>query len=279
MAEYIKAETIWDAAAKNGLTTASIFWPITCGAKNINWNMPEVHTHGSENQIVEALRLGNRKFQLSALLRHGTKLRGFCPIHLDNFISSVASDLIKKNRPDLTLIHLFAYDLISHLVGSRDEELNRARKSLDKSLGKIMESAENSDILVFSDHGHFDVSETIDLCRLFGSKLYEQCGGSAFFTQQPEDVEKYSWFERFLSEQEMDESGYAGLAGCGIAAKKGYCFAEEKQYRSNHGYPADYEDYNVFYAFLSRDTSLPKPKYGDVRDITAIIHESIGSNT
>ena len=44
--EDIRVETLWDAAAKAGRTTASIQWPVTVGAK-ITWNIPEFWRAGT----------------------------------------------------------------------------------------------------------------------------------------------------------------------------------------------------------------------------------------
>ena len=298
LASHIKEKTIWDAARKQGLKVASILWPVTCGA-DIKWHMPEAHVHGNEKQIIENIRHGSKLFQLQAFFKYGKKLKGFTPVGLDDFSTSVAYDLLKKKRPDLTLIHLLAFDSLSHRHGSRSAEIGEAKKSLDISLGRILKAAEgmtDATILAFSDHGHFDVSQMVNLNQIFGENVYEQCGGCAFFkhanicgvsqqSQVPEfnQIENFPWFERFLTEQEMLESGYYKVAALGIAAKKGYCFSDEKQHNSNHGYPADYEDYNVFYAIKGKHTSNENQNIfktaflnGDIRDITELIKQILG---
>src|SRR5262249_30701724 len=40
-AEDIKAPTLWDAARQAGMTTASIQWPVSVGAR-VSWNIPEM---------------------------------------------------------------------------------------------------------------------------------------------------------------------------------------------------------------------------------------------
>jgi len=270
MASYIKQPTIWDAAHKKGLKIASILWPVTGKAK-IKWNLPETHITKGQNQLVQNLKNGSPLFQIKAFLKHGKKMNGLDPICLDNFTSSVAADVIKQKRPGLTLIHLLAYDTTSHYHGSKSEALVRACKSLDDSVGKILTAAGDQTVLMFSDHGHLDVEETIDLRKIFDN-VYEQCGGSAFFKSLA-DAKNHPWFGRLLTQEEMEVSGYAGKAVFGIAAKQGYCFGTGA-YKSNHGYPADYPDYNVFYAIAGRNfspaTKLER-KYGDVRDITSVI--------
>jgi len=190
---------------------------------------------------------------------------------LDDFSSAVAADLLHKQKPDLTLIHLLAYDFICHDYGSKAEEINAAYKSLDNSVGKILKAADTQPVILFSDHGHFDVDSVVDLSHM--EELYEQCGGSAFFVKQPKDIEKEPWFERFLTQEEIYTSGYSKFAATGIAAKQGYCFAKGN-YKANHGYPTDYPNYNVFYA-ISNARQTHKPLYNDVRDITVIIDKEL----
>jgi len=279
-AEAFRSETVWEAAAKRGLYTAAILWPTTCGAKQIWWNFPEVHTHGNEYQFVEHMRHGSVWFQIRALLVHGLKLWDATAVALDRFTTAITCDLLRKKRPDLTLLHLLAYDLISHKVGSKAKALDKARKSLDDSLGKLLDAAGERPVLVFADHAHLDVQEAVNLEKLFDTELFEQCGGCAFFEQPIEDIENYPWFRRFLTEREMDESGYKDKAAYGIAAKLGYCFAEKKQ-GSNHGYPTDYENYRVFYALGGKHVPPEwptEPVFGDVRDITAVIGSELELN-
>jgi len=263
-AKYINAETIWEAVHRNHMTTAAIFWPVTCGAK-IKWNIP-------------GMCIGSRLLQLRMLIKHGWRLIGISQRGavqtLDNFAAAVSSELLRTRTPDLTLIHLLVYDSTRHKVGGASEELDVARKSLDKNLGKILRAAGERTVLICADHSHLDVEQTVDLRKIFGEELYEQCGGSAFFKKKTEGVENYPWFGRFLTQEEMKVSGYSEFAYCGIAAKKGYEFSKTA-YKSNHGYPTDYENYNVFYAIRGAKTNA-KANYGDIRDIAGIILKELG---
>jgi len=271
-AVLIKSKTIWQAAKEKGLSVATILWPVTCSAK-IKYNLPEVHLTAGQNQIIENFKNGSALFQIKAFLKHGKKMKGLEPICLDDFTSSVAADLLNKQKPDLTLIHLLAYDFTSHDYGSKSEEVKLACKSLDQSVGKILAAAGGQTVLMFSDHGHFDVDEVVNLKSIYKEELYEQCGGSAFFSKLPKDIELQPWFERFLTAEEMETSGYSKYAAGGIAAKVDYCFAKGN-YKSNHGYPADYPDYNVFYAVAGAKRTY-NPIYNDVRDITVIIDKEL----
>ena len=273
-AKLFAAPTIFRAAAQKGLTSGTIAWPVTCGEKGIKWNLPEVHLLPGQSRLREQIRHGSLAFQVMAKLRHGKKMKGLEQPHLDDFFTSVMVDLLREKKPDLAMIHLIAYDDICHRVGISGA-LDIARASLDQNLGRIMAAAsDNAAILVFSDHGHLNVSENIDLAPIFGDILHEQCGGSAFFTRKIEIIEEYPWFGRMLTEEEMDVSGYGGRAAFGIGAARGYSFGSEN-YRANHGYPRDYDEYRVFHAIKNAKNGPHYLPFDDIRNVTAIINQEL----
>jgi predicted AlkP superfamily pyrophosphatase or phosphodiesterase len=274
-AKLFAAPTIFKAAAQKGLNVGTIAWPVTCGEKSIKWNMPEVHLLPGQKRMREQMRHGSFAFQAMAKLRHGKIMQGIMQPYLDYFFTSVMVDLLREKKPDLTMIHLIAYDTICHSVGISDA-LDIARESLDQNLGRITAAADDdAAIIVFSDHGHLNVSENIDLAPIFGDTLYEQCGGSAFFTRKIEIIEEYPWFGRLLTEEEMDISGYGGRAAFGISAARGYSFGGGN-YRANHGYPRDYDDYRIFYAIKNAKKGPHHLPFDDIRNVTAIINQELG---
>ena len=99
-ADSIKSPTIWEVAKKNGLTTCSLFWPVTVGASYIDYNIPEVWSkeegvtlrdvlcsHSTPRGIMEELEderilirevgSGTRAIFEDALRRHNRTLRSF----------------------------------------------------------------------------------------------------------------------------------------------------------------------------------------------------------
>ena len=290
MAKNIKAKTIWEAAREKNLSTAAMLWPVTCGAK-IDYHMPEVHPEKGQNMLFRSLLYGSAAFQIGALLKHGGELikalkgmiHGGGQPELDNFTTAVSCDMLRAKKPDLALVHLIAYDAMFHSRGSKGKEIDIARKAMDTNLGRLLESSKCDTVIVFSDHSQFDVSENINLNAVYGGSVFEQAGGSAFAGKGAEalaeGLEEYPWFGRYLTKEEMEESGYAGKAAFGIAAKRGFVFSENGKYKGNHGYPTDYEDYNVFYSVKGRNfapvqeqTWLKK----HITDITAIIARELG---
>jgi predicted AlkP superfamily pyrophosphatase or phosphodiesterase len=291
MAKYIKARTIWEAAREKKLTTAAMLWPVTCGAK-ISYHMPEVHPEKGQNLLFRSLLYGSVFFQLSTFFKYRKKLieviknlkHGGQP-ELDNLTTSVTCDLLKKKKCDLVLVHLIAYDTLFHFSGSKGKEIEMAKKSLDDNLGRLLECWEENTVIIFSDHSQLDVHETINLDEIYGNAVFEQAGGCAFFHKETKGlalkIEKMPWFERFLTKEEMEESGYADKQVIGIAAKPGYAFSESSKYKGSHGYPSDYNDYNVFYCvkgknFVQHQEQNEHKKH--ITDITAIIAGELNLN-
>ena len=275
-AKLIKARTIFQAAAQKGIKAGTVAWPVTCGAK-IKWNLPEVHLLPGQNRVREHMRHGSAVFQIQALLRHGKKLKGLkiAQPGLDDFLTSVTVDLLRAKKPDLTMIHLLAYDFLCHQTGICDE-LDIARAAMDHNLGRILAAApENATVIIFSDHGHLNVKENIHLASLYGDALLEECGGSAFFARDLENIHKNPWFGRLLTPEEMDLSGYANRAAFGIGAARGYSFGPGN-YRGNHGYPRDYDEYRVFHAVKNAKNGPHNLPFDDIRNVTAIISQELG---
>jgi len=284
MAKYIKSKTIWEAAKEKKLITAAMLWPVTCGAK-IDYLLPEVHAEKGQNLLFRSLLYGSVFFQLSAFLKYCRKvikviknLDHGAQLELDDFTTSVTCDLLKRKKCDLVLVHLIAYDTLFHFYGSKGKEIETAKKALDDNLGRLLDCWGEKTVIIFSDHSQFDVRQNINLNELYGDVVYEQAGGCAFLDKNTDlkvfgFIEK-PWFERYLTQDEMIESGYADKPVFGIAAKQGYAFSEGNKYKGSHGYPADYENYDIFYCVKGKNfTEEHEHKWlkNHITDITAII--------
>lgn len=270
----IKAKTIWKAAREKKLKTAAFLWPVTCGAP-INWHMPEYHKAPKESQILGNLRHGSKWFQLKAFLKHKNQLKGIQQPFLDNFTTNCVQMLLKKKTPDLICVHLIAYDDIFHQVGTQDEaKLNEAKSAIDFNLGKILDAWGDKPYLIFSDHSALNVNQTINLNTYYRHGHFVQNGGSAFTNRIDTSAVDEHWFERYLTKEEMAQSGFSGKFTVGIAAKAGFNFSET-EVKGDHGYPPTYPNYQTFYHF-SRELAYHEKLQGSIRDVTAIIAKELG---
>lgn len=304
-AREIRARTLWQAVAEAGGSVAAVLWPSTGGAREIRWNIPEIPPSPGKNPILENLRAGSKGLQLHMLLRHGKPLLSLNQPGLDSFSTACAAHILRRHRPDLTLVHLTCYDTLCHRYGVDAPELSAAFESLDQNLGRLLAAAgETASVILFSDHAQLNVHTAVipnrileslglirckDLVWIPGPEncFIECCGGSAFFhpgslgesgiAETRAAVAASEGFCRFLSGQEMAECGRGELP-FGFCAEVGYCYdALPKGERGNHGYPPDYPDYGVFYGIRGRESAPGALRHGgSLLDIAPLAAAELG---
>ncbi|MCL2342765.1 MAG: alkaline phosphatase family protein [Firmicutes bacterium] len=304
-ASDIRAKTLWQAVAAAGGSVAAVLWPVTGGSKDIRWNIPESPGRYGPSLITENLKSGSAGLQLRLLLRHWRLLKSLDQPGLDSFVTACASDILRKYRPNLTLVHLTCYDTLCHRYGRGAPELQTAFASLDKNLGLLLDAAgQSASVLIFSDHAQFSVHtvvavnavlQNMGLLRRAGDTwvageshcFIECCGGSAFFHPGSLDengiarvrgvVAASEGFHRFLTAEEMRECGRENLP-FGFCAKIGYCYdAVGKVEKGNHGYPPNYPGYGVFYAVRGeRHEPGSVRRGGSLLDIAALAAKELG---
>jgi predicted AlkP superfamily pyrophosphatase or phosphodiesterase len=139
-------------------------------------------------------------------------------------------DILRRKKPDLALMHLSAFDSFCHSYGESSPEADEALKVMDAALGRLLDAAKAAGtepgVILFSDHAQLPVEHTVlpnkllKEAGLLGRDSYiECCGGSAFFYTGSLDtsqvntlkaqLEASEGFHRWLTEDEMRESGYA----------------------------------------------------------------------
>lgn len=127
----IRAPTLWHAAKAAGLTTASIFWPVTRGAADIDFNL----TEGSEED--------------------------------DARIGDDAVALIERHRPELLTIHFVAFDHRQHESGPFSPEAKATLERIDTAIGRIIAAERkaypDAVVAIVSDHGFFGVTHQVNL--------------------------------------------------------------------------------------------------------------------
>lgn len=299
----LKAVPIWDQAAANGLKTAAVMWPVTAHAKNIRWNVPEIMTKEGESQVSANLRTGSKLIQIYSYLRHKKLLRGIEQPERDRYATASMLDIIKLGNPDLMLMHLTAYDSLCHEHGRGSTETLNALREMDSFLGSLAEAAgfyENKTaVIVFSDHAQLNVHTAVDpnrILEMFGfleyhddgtvrneRAVFQNCDGSSFCFNRGLDEEQMDLIkdavladpavERLLTDEEMEESGYAGQAAFGICAKQGFYFKAVNNEKATHGYPTDYPNYDVFFAVSE---PLPEPESKSILEVNKAAKRILG---
>lgn len=303
--KWIRTTTLYDEAAKKGLTVASLLWPVTAKAK-IRWNFPEIFPHRKgQNQALLTLTNSSFWFALLGVLRHGKGLKGKHEPELDDFTVPFMEETILKRKPNLILHHLIDTDSQKHQYGIKDRHTKDSIKRMDHRIGRLVRSMKKLDkdygLILFSDHGSLAVQETLDpndILEDMGIQVprspgapweawFRTCGGTAFLYLQPhrldladgirkrfEDLiqETGNGYRRFLDPEEMRTSGFDQDSIFGIEGEVGTEFHNDgSRYKANHGYSLKNEGYKVFY--FAKGPGIPEGKViqgGSLLDVTPL---------
>lgn len=257
----IKGETLFGLAKKNGLTTASVVWPVT-GKMKIDYNMPEIfETKPWHNQIIMSALAGSKVYQFSMNKKFGSLRKGTKEPYLDNFVTACAKETIKKYKPNLTMVHLIDVDSHRHDYGYESLEALEALKRHDIRVGEIIQCLkeagiyENTTLILLGDHSAIDTHKVIRLNSAFREEglielkdgkiksfkvIARECGGSCYVyleNKNKEDEKKcLEIFEKLkeegaleyiLNKEESIKAGANDQCDFMVEATRGYYFSNE----------------------------------------------------
>ena len=171
--KHIKGDTLFKAAKRKKLITASLLWPVTAKG-NIRYNLPEIFANRSwQNQIIVSLSNGSPILLANLYKKFGHLIDGISQPALDSFALHSAAYVIKTYRPNLIMIHFTDVDTQRHKYGYSSKEAMDAIERYDKSLGVIIKTLKEINIwdkttlIALSDHSQIDVYNSIKLNILF----------------------------------------------------------------------------------------------------------------
>ena len=167
-AEDIRVPTLWDAAARAGLSTASVQWPVSVGAR-VTWNIPEFWRAGSADDA-KLLRAVSTPGLLAELEPELGPYPRALTVESDEQRGRYAARILEKKRPNLLTLHLIALDHAEHVSGPGSAESLAALERLDAVVGTLRATAEavapgRAYVAIVSDHGF---ARTTMQLNLFG---------------------------------------------------------------------------------------------------------------
>ena len=162
-----KAPTLWHAAAQAGIVTASVFWPTTTNADDIDYLVPAYPVRTPEDaDLMEALSrpVGYLK---KIEQQTGTFYILDSPLAFDDLLTRTSASIIRDAKPGFMTVHLVALDHYEHLTGPFSSESNNAMEKIDGMIGQLVEAerAGNPDaiVAVVSDHGFAAIHTSVNL--------------------------------------------------------------------------------------------------------------------
>jgi hypothetical protein len=169
MADMLKVKTLWHATRKAGLKSAAITWPVTVNA-DIDFNLPE-YFRGRDGGSMDYISIFEK-----ATVGLVEKIERFDPsfrqVWVDDRTRKVATVyLLKKESPDLILLHFVDLDAVAHEAGPFDKEANHTLEVTDGYIAEILAAApKNAVVCVLGDHGFERVDRDLNL-SLFAKQV------------------------------------------------------------------------------------------------------------
>lgn len=171
-ADDIKVPTLWDAAHAKGLSVGNVHWPVSVGAKNITWNLPQIWRtgHPDDETLIRALATPGLLVPMETKL--GPYARGIDEdIEADETRGRFAVEMLTTKKPDFTTVYLTAYDHYQHRFGPGAPEAHAVIERIDAVVGTLITAARaarpDATIAVVSDHGFETTTTEVNLHRAF----------------------------------------------------------------------------------------------------------------
>jgi predicted AlkP superfamily pyrophosphatase or phosphodiesterase len=172
-AQDIQVPTLWDAAEKAGIVTASVSWPVTVGAGSVKYLIPEYWRTrtGNDHKLMEAISR-----PLGLLSEMEQKLGPYDEssdpgVPGDQIRAKFSLEILSREKPGFMTIHLAALDHLEHLTGPFSKESDDTVEATDQMVSSLMQAALSNDpttvIAVVSDHGFIPVDRHVNLALPF----------------------------------------------------------------------------------------------------------------
>jgi len=205
----IKVGTLWEAAHRAGYTVASVGWPVTTGAKFIDWLLPaNAAFEGGDPDGASVSKRGVKvtydnppglREQLADVLPRGKKL-GVSDRRHEWQVA-----VIKRFKPEFMTAHVGQLDHEEHLHGPFSPAANRMIEYVDGLVARLIatERSVHPDayILIVSDHGFLPTDHAMSINALLAREglleiehkrwqaaAYDTGGSSAVIVRDPNDA-------------------------------------------------------------------------------------------
>jgi predicted AlkP superfamily pyrophosphatase or phosphodiesterase len=174
-ADQIRVPTLWRVTHAAHLTTASVGWPVTVGATDIDYLIPEYwritaptnDLNPSDRYLIAALSRPDgmltemQKTLGPYLMANDTSRQG------DEVKTRFAIDILRKHKPAFMTIHLSSLDDAEHGHGVFSAEANRVLEAIDGMLAELAAAAHAASpaaiVAVVSDHGFTALTHRVNL--------------------------------------------------------------------------------------------------------------------
>lgn len=165
----IKAETLWDAVHAKGGGVASIGWPVSVGARSVDWNIPEIWRarQPDDLKLVEALSTEGLFEELGKAASLPVAAIFTEEVEGDVARGKLAAALIGLKKPEFMTLHIVSLDHFEHEAGPGTDKAKETLQTIDKTVGELVAAARAAEpdaaIAIVSDHGFASISKSVNL--------------------------------------------------------------------------------------------------------------------
>lgn len=177
-APQIRVPTLWTAAHRAGMKTASIGWPVSAGATDVDYLIPEYWRTAGPSGGSGTLNPADRLL-IAALARPGNLLAALQPaagpymmgndtsLAGDETKTRYAIEILRRYKPALLTLHLSSLDDSQHAHGPFSPEACADLEALDGMMARLAAAARaaNPDtvLVLVSDHGFMRITQQVNL--------------------------------------------------------------------------------------------------------------------
>lgn len=172
-AQDIKVPTLWEAAAKAGLSTGNIHWPVSVAAKDVTWNLPQIWRtgHADDARLLDALATPGLKAQLESAVGQPYAMGIDESLSGDQNRGRFATALIAAHKPNFLTVYLTALDHEQHEKGPDTPAAKAVLEKIDAIVGDLVAAERKAHpdavIALVSDHGFEPTHSSLNLFRAF----------------------------------------------------------------------------------------------------------------
>ena len=167
-AEDIRVPTLWDAATKAGLITASIDWPVNVGAP-VTYNIAQVWRASTpdDRKLIRALSTPGLVAEAERAVGPFAEGNDYT-VDGDRRRAAFIAWLLENKKPQFLTCYFGALDTDEHEAGPYSARAFATLEALDALVGQVWQSAartSNSNVVlcVVSDHGFVRVDKALRL--------------------------------------------------------------------------------------------------------------------
>lgn len=172
-ASNIQVPTLWEAAAKAGLTTGNVHWPVSVAAKSVTWNLPQIWRtgHADDAKLLDALATPGLKAELERATGASYAMGIDESLSGDENRGRFAAALIEAHKPDFLTVYLTALDHEQHAKGPGTPDAKAVLEKIDGIVGQLIAAERKAHpdavIALVSDHGFEATHSAVNLYSPF----------------------------------------------------------------------------------------------------------------